>query len=113
MSRLFTPVQQVDLRNVAAEQCLPRSWKVRFFTNITFYLDKLLGDGLIEDGWVGLPDYICKNNRYAVGMDPNNGQVFKENLCSFSCLTMRLDCLCNLGNTNEVSRRQRQCGSRV
>ena len=54
MNRLYTAVQRVDLRNVAAEQCLPRSWKVRFVTNITFYLDKLLGVGLIGDGRVGL-----------------------------------------------------------
>ena len=44
--RLFADVQRVDLREVAAVQRPSTSWKVRFVTNITFYLDKLLGAGL-------------------------------------------------------------------
>ena len=54
MNRLYTAVQRVDLREVAAAQRLSTAWKVRFVTNITFYLDKLLGVGLIGDGRVGL-----------------------------------------------------------
>ena len=52
--RLFADVQRVDLREVAAAQQPSTSWKVHFVTNITFYLDKLLGVGLIGDGRVGL-----------------------------------------------------------
>ena len=85
---------------------------MRFGTNITFYLDKLLGAGLIGDRRVGLPDYIC-NSRYVVRMDKNNGRVFEYNMCFVRCLAMRLDCLRDLGNTNEVDRKQRRCGCRV
>ena len=88
------------------------SWKVRFVTSITFYLDKLLGAGLIGDGRVSLPDYI-RNNRYVVRIDKNNGQVFEDNLCFFRCLAMQLDCLCDLGDTGEVDNRQRQCLCKV
>ena len=45
--RLFADVQRVDLREVAAVQRPSTSWKVRFVTNIKFYLDKLLGAGLV------------------------------------------------------------------
>lgn len=31
----------------------------------------------------------------------------------FRCLTMRLDCLCDLDHTDEAGRRQRQCGCMV
>ena len=31
----------------------------------------------------------------------------------FRCLTMHLDYLCDLDNTNKVGRRQRSCGCRV
>ena len=79
------------------------SWKVRFVTSITFYLDKLLGAGLIGDGRVSLPDYI-RNNRYVVRIDKNNGQVFEDHLCFFRCLAMQLDCLCDLGDTGEVDK---------
>ena len=65
LNRLFANVQRVDLREVAAGQRPSTSWKVRFVTNTTFYLDKLLGAGLIGDGQVGLPDYI-NNYRYVV-----------------------------------------------
>ena len=64
--------------------------------------------GLIGDGRVGLPNYI-RNNRYVVGMDKNNGRVFEDNLCLLRCLAMRLDCLCDLDDTGEVGKRQRQC----
>ena len=72
----------------------------------------MLDAGLTGDGRVGLPDYI-RNNRYVVEIDKNNGLVFENNLCFFKCLAMRLDCLCDLGNTNEAGRRQRRCGCRV
>ena len=81
---------------------------MRFVTNITFYLDKLLGVGLIGDGRVGLPDYI-RNNRYVMGMDKNNGRLFGDNLCFFRCLAMRLDCLCDLGDSGEVGKRRCVC----
>ena len=97
---------------VAAGQHPSTSWKVRFVTNTTFYLDKLLGAGLIGDTRVGLPDYIS-NYRYVVGMDKNNGRVFEDNLCFFRCLAMRLDCLCYLGDTGEVGKRQRRCVCKV
>ena len=93
-------------------QRLSTTWKVHFVANITFYLDKLLGAELIGDRRVGLPDYI-RNNRYVVGIDKSNRQVFKDNLCFFKCLLMRLDCLCDLGNTNEVGRRQIRCRCRI
>ena len=64
INRLFTAVQRVDLHEVAAAQRPTTVWKVHFVTNITFYLDKLLGAGLIKDGRVDLPDYI-RNNRWA------------------------------------------------
>ena len=85
---------------------------MHFVTNIVFYLGKLLGAELIGDRRVDLPDYI-HNNRYVVGMNKCNRQVFKDNLCFFKCLLMRLDCLCDLGNTNEVGRRQKRCGCRI
>ena len=34
-------------------------------------------------------------------------------MCFFRCSAMRLDCLCDLGNTNEVGRRQKRCGCRI
>ena len=55
---------------------------MRFVTNITIYLDKLLSAGLIGDGRVDLPDNI-RNNRYVVDMDKSNGRVFENKLCSF------------------------------
>ena len=59
MNVLFDSVQRVDLREVVAEQRPTTLWKVRFVTNITFYLDKLLDAGLIGDAQVALPDYIA------------------------------------------------------
>ena len=112
MNRLFANVLRVDLCEVAAEQHQTTSWKVRFVTSITFYLDKLLGAGLIGDGRVSLPDYI-RNNRYVVRMDRNNGRVFEDNRCFFRCLAMQLDCLCDLGDTGEVDKRQRRCVCKV
>ena len=70
---------------------------------MTFYLNKLQSAGLIRDGMLKLPDYI-RNNIYVVGMDKSNKQVFEDNLCLFCCLTMCLDCVCDLGNTNETGR---------
>ena len=55
---------------------------MRFITNITIYLDKLLSAGLIGDGRVDLPDNI-RNNRFVVDMDKSNGRVFENKLCSF------------------------------
>ena len=56
---------------------------MRFVTNITIYLDKLLSAGLIGDGRVDLPDNI-RNNRFVVDMDKSNGRVFENKLCFFS-----------------------------
>ena len=56
---------------------------MRFITNITIYLDKLLSAGLIGDGRVDLPDNI-RNNRFVVDMDKSNGRVFENKLCFFS-----------------------------
>ena len=91
LNRLFANVQLVDLREIAAE---------------------LLGAGLIGDGWIGLPDYI-RSNRYVVGMNKNDGRLFEDNLCFFRCLAMQLDCLCDLGDTGEVDKRQRRCVCKV
>ena len=82
MNRLFTALKRVDLRKVAATQHPSTAWKARFVTNITFYLDKSLGAGLIGDVRVNLPDYL-RNNRYVEGMDKSNGRVFESNLCFF------------------------------
>ena len=71
MNGLFTVLKRVDLRKVAATQRPSTAWKVRFVTNITFYLDKSLGAGLIGDVRVNLPDYL-RNNRYVEGMDKSN-----------------------------------------
>ena len=73
---------------------------------------ELLSAGLVGDGRVDLPDYI-RNNRYVVGMDKNNGQAFEDNLCFFRCLAMRLDCLCDLGDTSEPGKRRRRCMCKV
>ena len=50
LNALFRAVQQVNLCDIAAERRPTTLWKLRLFTNITFYLDKLLDGGLIGDG---------------------------------------------------------------
>ena len=35
------------------------TWKVYSVTNVMFYLDNMLGAGLIGDGIVSLPSYVC------------------------------------------------------
>ena len=80
MNGLFTAVQQVNLREVAATQRPSMAQKVRFAISITFYLDKLMGAGLIGGGRIDLPDYM-RDNRFMVGMEKNNRRVFEDNLC--------------------------------
>ena len=82
ISRFFTAVQRVDMREVSATQRPSTVWKVRFIINITFYVNQLLDVGLIGDGRVDLPNYI-HNNRYIVRMDKSNGRVFEDKLCFF------------------------------
>ena len=43
-------------------------WKVRFVTNITFYLKKMLGAGLIRDAMFTLLSYM-HDYRYVVGQE--------------------------------------------
>ena len=39
--------------------------------------------------------------------------LFVDNLCFFRCLAMRLDCLCDLGDTGELGKRRRRCVCKV
>ena len=70
LSNLFATVQLVDLCDVAATRPPSMEWKVCFVTNITFYLDKMLGAGLVGYAMVILQSYM-HNNRYVVGIDKN------------------------------------------
>lgn len=71
------------------------SWKTHSITNLSFYLNKILGQG--KTGAPGLmPRYILRNKAIlALVRDPKYGILYADNLCFFRCLSVSLTCTCS------------------
>ena len=82
LGEFFDELLNVDLQEQASRRRPSTQWKLRFLTNISFYLFKLknmarIGGG---DGNDKLPEFL-KRNRNVVTLDG-----YDDNLCFFRCL---------------------------
>ena len=87
LERFFDELLNVDLQEQAIRRRPSTEWKLRFLTNISFYLFKLKNMARIggDDGKEKLPEFI-KRNRNIVALDG-----YDDNLCFFRCLYLHMN----------------------
>ena len=87
LERFFDELLNVDLQEQAIRRRPSTQWKLRFLTNISFYLFKLKNMARIggDDGKEKLPEFI-KRNRNVVALDG-----YDDNLCFFRCLYLHMN----------------------
>ena len=92
---LLENINSMDLQEKAFRARPNTEWGLFAMTNMTFYFYKMIGISR-AGGADELPTYV-KRNRHLLSLltDAKSGKAYKDKLCFFRCLAVRLDCVCS------------------
>ena len=94
LSSFTNQLLEVDILERVRQRRPNTAWGIRMVTNMTFYIAKILPMGKVGRG-TDLPNYIVKHKGILpLHKDKKHCETFKDNLCFFRCLAIKLLCRC-------------------